>query len=242
MDKSKHSRVSLVTLATLLFLLVAFDSPPTIPAVPQDRPAPPTSEELQALTELSEWVLGGSSAPSFRAFSERSMLTTGGDRPMGFELFRGYHGGDSRRALVAGLPFGQLIAAKAERYGVDPLLVASMIRAESSFDPDAVSVMGALGLMQVLPTTAELYSDGDPLDPAVNVDIGTRYIRTLLRQFDGDIALALAAYNAGPGNVLRYQGVPPFRETRTYVERVMGRYIDYHQRIWRESPSHGRFL
>jgi hypothetical protein len=242
MEKLQHSRVSQVVLATLLFLLVAFDSPPTIPSVPEDLPAPPTTEEIEALTELSEWVLGGSSAPSFRAFRERSLPGMGDERPMGFELFRDYHGDESRRALVAGLPFGTLIAAKAERYGVDPLLVASMIRAESSFDPNAVSVMGALGLMQVLPTTAELYSDGDPLDPAVNVDIGTRYIRTLLRQFDGDIALALAAYNAGPGNVIRHQGVPPFRETRTYVERVMGRYIDYHQQIWRESPSLGRFL
>ncbi|MDH3403488.1 MAG: lytic transglycosylase domain-containing protein [Acidobacteriota bacterium] len=241
MKKSPDSRVSQVALATVLFLLVAFDSPPTTPSIPEDRPAPPTLEELEALTDLSEWVLGGSSAPSFHAFSERT-LTAAEDRPMGFELFRGYHGGEARRALVARMPFGALIAAKAERYGVDPLLLAAMIRAESSFDPDAVSIVGAVGLMQIMPDTAELYSEGDPLDPVVNVDIGTRYIRALLRQFDGDLPLALAAYNAGPGNVLKHQGVPPFRETRTYVDRVMGRYVDYHQRIWRESQDAGGLL
>ena len=92
MEKVRNSRVSQVALATLLFLVVAFDSPPSAPSISSDRPAPPTEEQIQALTDLSEWVLGGSSAPRFRAFSTTS-LTEGVDtRPMGFELFRGYHG------------------------------------------------------------------------------------------------------------------------------------------------------
>lgn len=242
MTKVRNSRISRVALAALLFLAVAFDSPPTAPSVSLDRPAPPTEEEIQALTELSEWVLGGSSAPRFRAFSTTSLPEGVDDRPMGFELFRGYHGEESRQALVARRPFGDLIRTNARRYGIDPLLIVAMIEAESSFDPNAISVAGAVGLMQLLPTTAELYTDGDPFEPTVNVNAGARYMSGLLEQFDGDIPLALAAYNAGPGNVLKHEGVPPFAETRQYVERVMGRYVDYHQKIWQDSPDRGWFL
>jgi len=242
MEKIRHNRVSQVALATLLFLVVAFDSPPSTPSIPTNRPAPPTVEEVEALAELSEWVLGGSDAPSFRAFRERSLPPAIDDKPMGFELFRGFHGEDAQEALVRRMPFGRLIAASARRYGLDPLLLAAMAEAESSFDPNAISVVGAVGLMQLMPTTAELYTEEDPFEPAVNIDIGARYLCGLLTQFEGDIALALAAYNSGPGNVIRHQGVPPFAETRRYVERVMARYIDYHQKIWQESPDRDWFL
>lgn len=242
MVQARRNRVSHVAVATLLFLLVAFDSPPTTSSIPTDRPAPPTAEEIAALAELSEWVLGGSSAPSFQAFSERTLPAEPEARPMGFELFRRYHGREAGFGLVSRMPFGKLIVENARRYDLDPLLILSMIEAESSFDPNAVSIVGAVGLMQVMPTTAALYSDGDPFDPAINVDAGTRYMRALLTQFDRDLALALAAYNAGPGNVVRYQGVPPFRETRRYVERVMARYVDYHQQIWLDSPDHDLFI
>jgi soluble lytic murein transglycosylase-like protein len=242
MEKVHNSRVSQVALATLLFLVVAFDSPPSTPSIPVDRPAPPTAEEVEALAELSEWVLGGSSAPSFRAFSERTLPSAFEGTPMGFELFRGYHGEEAQEALVRGLPFGRLIAASARRYGLDPLLLVAMAEAESSFDPNAISAVGAVGLMQLMPTTAELYTEEDPFEPTVNIDIGARYLRDLLKEFEGDTALALAAYNSGPGNVVRYQGVPPFRETRRYVERVMALYVDYHQTIWQESPDRAWFL
>lgn len=237
--QARRNRVSHVAVATLLFLLVAFDSPPTTSSIPTDRPAPPTAEEIAALTELSEWVLGGSSAPSFQAFSER---TLGSDADHGFELFRRFHGREASFDLVSHMPFGKLIADNAHRYDLDPLLLLAMIEAESSFDSNAVSAVGAVGLMQVMPATAGLYSDGDPFDPAINIDAGARYLRTLLTQFDRDLPLALAAYNAGPGNVLRHQGVPPFAETRRYVERVMARYVDYHQQIWQDSPDRDWFL
>ena len=94
----------------------------------------------------------------------------------------------------------------------------------------------------MLPTTAELYTDGDPFDPVVNVNTGARYMSRMLELFEGDIPLALAAYNAGPGNVRKHEGVPPFAETRRYVERVMGRYVDYHHKIWQDSPDRGWFL
>jgi hypothetical protein len=242
MQEVHNSRVSQVAVATLLFLAVVFDSPPSTPSIPTDRPPPPTSAEIEALTELSEWVLGGSSAPSFRAFRERSLKATLEEKPMGFELFRGYHGEEAQQHLLARRPFGELITATARRYGLDPLLVLAMVEAESSFDPNAISAVGAVGLMQVMPATAALYTQDDPFDPTVNLDVGVRYLRALLKQFDGDSALALAAYNAGPGNVLRYEGVPPFRETRKYVERVMGRYVDYHQSIWQDSPDRGWFF
>jgi len=241
MDPIRNSRVSLVAVATLLFLLVAFDSPPTTSSISVDRPAPPTAEELAALAELSEWVLGGSSAPRFRAFSERTFSSSLEEKPIGFELFRDYHGEEPQAELVARRPFGDLIAECARRYDVDSVLLVAMIEAESSFNPNAISAVGAIGLMQVMPSTARIYSEGDPFDPAVNVDIGARYLRSLLDQF-GDLPLALAAYNAGPGNVRRFEGVPPFRETRSYVQRVMARYVDYHQKIWLESPDNDWFL
>ncbi len=242
MRRVHNRRVSQVAWATLLFLVVAFDSPPSMPSIPTDRPAPPTRAEIEALTELSEWVLGGSSAPSFRAFSQRSLRSTLEEKPMGFELFRGYHGEEAQQHLLARRPFGDLITVTSRRYGLDPLLVLAMVEAESSFDPNAISVAGAVGLMQVMPSTAALYTADDPFDPTVNLDVGVRYLRALLKQFDGDSALALAAYNAGPGNVLRYEGVPPFRETRRYVERVMARYVDFHQSIWQESLDRDWFL
>lgn len=242
MVQAPTNRVSYVAVATLLLLLVAFDSPPTTSSIPTDRPAPPTAEEIGVLADLSEWVLGGSSAPSFQAFSERTLGSRTDESPAGFELFRRYHGREASFATVSRMPFGRLIVDNARRYDVDPLLILSMVEAESSFDPNAISVVGAVGLMQVMPTTAALYSDGDPFDPAINIDAGTRYLRALLTQFDRDLVLALAAYNAGPGNVLRHQGVPPFSETRRYVERVMARYVDYHQQIWQDSPDRDWFL
>jgi soluble lytic murein transglycosylase-like protein len=243
MDKLRTSRISRVVLATALFLVVAFDSPPSLPSISPDRPAPPTEQEIQALTELSEWVLGGSSAPKFRAFSSASLpADLAADKPMGFELFRDYHGEEAPLALLARRPFGELIASSARRFDIDPLLILAMIEAESSFDPNAISAAGAVGLMQLLPSTAELFTDEDPFDPRVNIYAGARYMSVLLEQFNGDIGLALAAYNAGPGNVLKHEGVPPFAETRRYVDRVMARYVDYHQKIWQNSPDSSWFL
>jgi hypothetical protein len=108
----------------------------------------------------------------------------------------------------------------ASTHDVDPGLVAAVIRAESNFDPVAVSRKGAQGLMQLMPATARRFGVTNSFDPAQNIHGGTRYLRVLLDRFDSDPELTLAAYNAGEGNVARYEGVPPFRETVEYIARV----------------------
>ncbi|MGH9333940.1 MAG: lytic transglycosylase domain-containing protein, partial [Vicinamibacteria bacterium] len=114
----------------------------------------------------------------------------------------------------------EFITPAAAKYGVDPNLVAAVIWAESSGDPNAVSRKGARGLMQLMPATARELGVTRILDPLQNVDGGTHYLKRMLDAHEGDIALALAAYNAGPEAVRRHRGIPPYRETRDYVARV----------------------
>jgi soluble lytic murein transglycosylase-like protein len=115
-----------------------------------------------------------------------------------------------------------LIFETARRHGVNPELVAALVRAESAFDPAALSHKGARGLMQLMPATARRFgvSPIESYDPGRNLEAGTRYLAWLLVRFDGDVVRALAAYNAGEGTVERYGGVPPYRETRTYIRRI----------------------
>jgi hypothetical protein len=117
-----------------------------------------------------------------------------------------------------------LATATAKRHGLDPALVLAVVSVESGFRPNAVSRKGAQGLMQLMPGTAKDLGVKDALDPAANLDGGTRYLNALLRQYDGDLKRALAAYNAGAGAVKRHGGVPPYRETRDYVQKVLERY------------------
>ena len=117
-------------------------------------------------------------------------------------------------------PFANLVDSIAERHDVDRDLVHSMIRVESNYNPLAVSSKGALGLMQLVPSTARRFGVLDSFNPVENVEGGVRYIKSLLDHYNGDHRLALAAYNAGEGTVERYGGVPPFPETRSYVFRV----------------------
>jgi len=119
------------------------------------------------------------------------------------------------------------IASASARYELDPNLIRAVIRTESDYNPNAVSRAGAMGLMQLMPATAESLGVTDPFNISQNVHAGTRYLRQLLDRFEGDLELALAAYNAGAGNVIRHGGVPPFRETQNYIPRVMERKENY---------------
>ena len=116
-----------------------------------------------------------------------------------------------------------LIRAAAARYDVSVDLIAAIIEAESEFNPRAVSRRGARGLMQLMPQTAALLGVGDPFDPRENVEAGVRHLRSLMDRFDGDLPLVLAAYNAGERAVIGHRGVPPYRETRQYVNRILRR-------------------
>ena len=121
----------------------------------------------------------------------------------------------------------ELIYISAARHGVDPALVRAVVKAESDYDAGAVSAVGARGLMQLMPETARLMGVDDIHDPEQNIDGGTRYLTRLLDRFDWEVALALAAYNAGEGAVRRHGGVPPYSETQDFVEKVLGYYRVY---------------
>lgn len=116
--------------------------------------------------------------------------------------------------------FDGVIKEASRRYGLSIALIRAIIRTESAFDPMAVSRAGAQGLMQLMPALSRELGVKDPFDPRQNIMAGSRYLSTLLADHDGNLELALASYNAGPGNVARYQGIPPFKETQAYVERI----------------------
>ena len=114
-----------------------------------------------------------------------------------------------------------------KRYNIDPNLIKAIIRAESGFDRYAVSKKGAQGLMQLMPDTAREMRVSDPFDPGQNIAGGVRYLRKLLKMFNGNLVLSLAAYNAGPGKVEKAGGVPRINETRRYIQRVLNYYDRY---------------
>ena len=118
----------------------------------------------------------------------------------------------------------RLIKSAADQYGVDFRLVEAIIAVESDFNPWAVSPKGAMGLMQLMPETARRYAVDNPFDPVQNIGGGIRYLRDLVDRFPGDLRAILAAYNAGETAVERYRGVPPYRETRQYIKKVLRRY------------------
>jgi hypothetical protein len=122
------------------------------------------------------------------------------------------------------VPFAELIAASARARGIAAELVASVIAVESNFNPNAVSVKSARGLMQLMPETAARFGVTNVFDPRQNIDAGTRYLKELLLRYNGDLAMTLAAYNAGPERVGQFRTVPAYRETRDYVRRVTDKF------------------
>ena len=125
-----------------------------------------------------------------------------------------------RISSLPSTPYDRFIERVADENGLSPDLIKAVAWVESGFDPRAVSRKGALGLMQLMPVTAERYGVDDPFDPYENLRAGARHLRDLLDEFSGDVTLALAAYNAGSGAVRRHQGIPAYQETREYVRKV----------------------
>lgn len=128
------------------------------------------------------------------------------------------------------IPYGSIIYREARKNNLAPELVAAMVHTESNFRPSLVSHKSAQGLMQIVPSTARILGIENPFDPEENIAAGTRYYRRLLNRF-GDERLALAAYNAGEGNVERFGGIPPFAETQGYIEKVHSRQHRYRMRV-----------
>jgi hypothetical protein len=122
-------------------------------------------------------------------------------------------------SLLDGTPYGDIIASVSEAHGVDPMLVRALIQVESGYRPRARSSKGAMGLMQLMPSTARAYKIRNPFEPKANIEGGIRHLKSLIDRFG--VEMALAAYNAGEGAVRKFKGIPPYRETRNYVTRIL---------------------
>jgi len=238
--RSRHTRIPFVGLTAFLALFVVLsDTSTSVPSVPGPLPVAPSREEVQALEELAHWVRSDRRVTVVTVDDMTEAMRQG---RRSFELFRSYTGSEAHLRFLHGVPYGDAIARAAERTGVDGLLLAALVQVESGYNRDAVSPVGAIGLMQVMPTTGEMYGIHDLTDPGDNLYAGSRYFSELLEYFSGDLELALAAYNAGPGNVKRFGGVPPFPETQEYVHKVLSAYIGNHWSVWDQTGAAQQIL
>jgi soluble lytic murein transglycosylase-like protein len=169
-------------------------------------------------TSFAQQLAGASASATAPAAATASPAVTAADWGTAAANDTGSPAGTS--SLPSGVPYRDLITAAAHRHGVDPALLAGLIRQESGFNANAGSPAGAQGLTQLMPATARGLGVSNPLDPAQSIEGGAKYLAAQLQHFGGDVTKALAAYNAGPGAVERFSGVPPYAETQSYVRRV----------------------
>lgn len=236
-------RVPLTILATILFLVLSFDPSPSDPAVPDPFEQPPQDKATE-LQDLTRWMISGDrsfggASRQFQAIRLEDFEAAAQPRSRELTLFEPGPNPEAQRRFLDGVPYGSAIHLAAVRHRVDGLLLAAIVSVESRFTADALSPRGAKGLMQVRPAVGATYGAEDLFDPYANLDAGSRYLRSLMKDYKGDLELALAAYNAGPAAVARYGGVPPFRETREYVRKVLATYEKYSRRAAKVSFGRG---
>ncbi len=199
---------------------IAAAAPPPVPAAPAPRQGATRRVEGQVYSYIKDGVRhytskqpkGVAGATAVRSIRYSFVETCYACAPL-----PGVNFGTLRLNMVA---YAAEIRAAAAQHGVDEAIVRAIIHAESSFNPNARSRVGAQGLMQLMPPTARRFGVSDSYDPAQNIRGGVQYLAWLLKRYNGDLTLAAAGYNAGEGAVDRYKGVPPYSETRRYVERV----------------------
>lgn len=236
MKRPLRLRSPLALLAAALFLALTFASTPSDPA-PADPNMTPSPAGPQELASFLVAGTGTASDGRFHAFRTADLaagpMVEPNPEPRRLSLLDpAADDQETRRRFLHHLPYGMAIAVAAERHHVDGLLLAAIVEVESDFSARAVSSQGALGLMQVIPDVAQDYGvEGDLLDPYVNLDVGSRYVGGLLKDYKGDLQMALAAYNAGPGVVDRYKGIPPYAETRSFVRDVLAQYAAYNRKL-----------
>ncbi len=208
--------------------ITALSGPPPAPAIPAD--APTFQQALGAATAPAAAPATAGAAPPLPALTGPTTLPSGSDvtappaslGPLPTVLTGPLAPLPVMPAFVSSSAAGidGLIQKYAAQHGLEPALVKAVIKTESDGNPRCVSRAGAMGLMQLMPANVKEAGISDPFDPEQNISAGTKQLADLLGQYHGDLDLALAGYNAGPGNVHKYGGVPPFTETRQYIQRV----------------------
>jgi soluble lytic murein transglycosylase-like protein len=181
---------------------------------------------LARVSELQQMIGGSPPAAAVASTAFASQLASATSAAIGTPVPTGVQAVGSSE-LPSDVPFGAEITAAAKKYGIDPALLAGLVKQESGFNPNAGSPAGARGLTQLMPGTAAGLGVTNVLDPAQSLDGGAKYLRAQLDAFGGDVTKALAAYNAGPGAVQRYGGVPPYAETQNYVRAVQANAAAY---------------